>query len=220
MEAVICLNADPVIAVGNITKLKQFPAFRTSKLADGLPTDFPMLRCPIAAEDAHFIPTGLIKYRMSFGCLPVNNLSLLTMQFQINGVQIYWLVDLADPEVWAAYDVWKEAGRLPILLDFEDGNERDCTFCVPEIPRQHLSFEQLRAHKRIPAADSVWKTMTTLSVSGLLPRVAVSVLPDVCLERVLVNVLATKRVEPFVKGRLHGAKRKATVQLSDRRAQS
>ncbi|REG51066.1 hypothetical protein B0G80_7550 [Paraburkholderia sp. BL6669N2] len=199
MKAVISLNTDPVIAVGDITELKQFPAFRASKLADGLQADFPMLRCPIAAEDAHFVPTGVIRYRTTFGCLPVNNLSLLTIQVQINGVQIYWLADLADPEVWATYDVWKEAGRLPILLDFDEDNERDCTFCVPEIPRQHLAFEQLRTHKGIPTADSVWKTMATLSVSGFLPRVAVSMLPDVRLERVLVNVLATKRVEPFVK---------------------
>jgi hypothetical protein len=211
MEAVISLNTDPFIAVGDITKLEQFPEFRTSKLADGLPADFPMLRCPIANEDAKFIPTSVIRYRMNFACLPANNLPVMTMLFQINGAQIYWLADLTDPEVWAAYDRWKEAGRLPILLDFDEGNERDCTLCVPEIPRQRLAFEGLRGYDKNPPADYVWKTMATISASGVLRHLAVSVLPDVRLERVLVNLLATNRVQPFVKGRLHDAKPKTTV---------
>ncbi|CAN7543968.1 hypothetical protein [Caballeronia sp. LjRoot31] len=211
IEAAISLNTDPVIAVGVISQLEQFPASRNTNLARDLPADFPMLRCPIATEDAHLIPADISKYRVSFKCVPVNNLLLLSIQVQIEGVQIHWLADLADPEVWAAYDMWKEAGRMPMLLRFDQGSERDCMFCVPEIPRQHLAFEQLRTQKKIPAADYVWKTMVTLSVTGILPRLAVSLLPDVCLKRVLVSVLATHRAEPFVKGRLQGAKQNSTI---------
>ena len=211
MEAVISLNTDPITAVGEITKLERFPAFRTSKLAEGLPADFPMLRCSIATKDAHFIPVGVINYRMSFGELSTVGAPLMTMQFQINGVQIYWLADLTDPEVWAAYDKWKCAGRVPILLDFDEGNERDCTLCVPGIPRQRSRFGKLRKRDEIPAAAYVWITMETVSASELLQYNAESVLPDFRLERVLVNLLATKRLAPFFKGRLRDAKPKITV---------
>lgn len=210
MEAAFSLNTDPFMAVGNLTKLEQFRGFRTSKLAEGLPADFPMLCCPIAAEDADFIPFGVIRYRMGFGGVPALGSQLMAMLVQINGTQIYWLADPTDPEVWAAYDKWTRAGRVPISLDFDEGNERECTFCVPEVPRRS-GLQDLRVHAGQPPTDYVWKTMVTLSASGLLQRQATTILPEVRLERVLVNLLVTKRLEPYVKGRLHDVKPKVTV---------
>lgn len=212
MEAVISLDTAPIAAVGQITKLEQFPAFRASKPAEGLPPDFPMLRCPIATKDAHFVPVSVMHYRMSFYEISEVGAPLMAMQFQINGVQIYWLADLTDPEVWAAYDKWKCAGRVPILLDFEEGNKRDCSLCVPEIPTKPSRFGELRRHDEIPAAAYVWITMETVAASESLQYGAVSVLSDFPLQRVLVNLLATKRLKPFFEGRLHGAKPKATAQ--------
>src|SRR6266702_3907199 len=210
MEAVISRNAGSVAAVGGITKLEQFPAFRTSKLAEGLPADFPMLRCPIADKDAHFIPVDDIHYRMRFCEISEMGAPLMAMLFQINGVQIYWLADLEAPEVWAAYDKWKCAGRVPILLDFDERNERDCTLCVPEIPMQPSPVGEPPRQDEIPAAAYVWLTMETVVASDVLQYGSVSGIADFRLERVLVNLLATKRLEPFFEGRLHGAKPKAT----------
>ncbi|HIH2750527.1 hypothetical protein L3V59_39350 [Burkholderia aenigmatica] len=208
MEAVFSLNADSLIAVGSLSKLKKFQA---SKLAKGLSADFPMLCCPIAAEDAHFISSGATRCGMGFGTIPAFGSPLMTMRLQLNGTQIYWLADLTDPEVWAAYDKWKRAGRVPISLDFDEGSQQECIFCVPEISRQRSDLEPLRVHAGKPLTDYVWKTMVTLAASGLLQRQAASDLSDVRLERVLVNLLVTKRLEPFVKGRLNDTKPQITV---------
>ncbi|CAN7544574.1 hypothetical protein [Caballeronia sp. LjRoot31] len=214
MEALNSLNAAQSFAVGDITNLQQLSEFDTSEWADGLPADFPVLRCPIATDGANFLPTGAIRYEMNIACLPANDLPVMTMLLQLNDVQIYWLADFTDPEVRAAYDKWKEAGRLPVLLDFNQSKKRDCTLCVAEISRERLEFEDLHGFKKNAPADYVWKIMTTIADSGLLQHVAVSVLPDFPLERMLVNLLATKRVEPFIKGRSHGAKPNASFPSS------
>ncbi|QSN63820.1 hypothetical protein JYK05_14675 (plasmid) [Caballeronia sp. M1242] len=208
MDAVFSLNADPFIAVGNLTKLEQFRGFATSKLAAGLPADFPMLSCPIADEDAPFIPAGVIRYRMNFGAAIGVGSPLMTMRLQINGAQIYWLADPTDPEVCAAFARWKRAGRVPISLNFDKGNERECTFCVPEISKRLSGMEDLREYAGQPLTEYVWKSMVTLSASGKLQRQATSDLPNVPLERVLVNLLVAERLAPFVRGRLHDVKPK------------
>lgn len=210
-DAVFSLNADPFIAVGNLTKLKQFRGFATSKLAAGLPPDFPMLSCPIADEDASFIPAGVIRYRMNFGAAIGVGSPLMTMRLQINGAQIYWLADPTDPEVCAAFARWKRAGRVPISLDFDAGNERECTFCVPEISKSLSGLEDLREYAGQPLTEYVWKSMVTLSASGKLQRQATTDISDIRLERVLVNLLVTKRLAPFVKGRLHDTKPKSGI---------
>ncbi|REG51063.1 hypothetical protein B0G80_7547 [Paraburkholderia sp. BL6669N2] len=214
MEALISLDAAPSFAVGDITNLQQLSEFNTSELADGLPADFPVLRCPIPTDGASFLPTGDIRYEMNIACLPANDLPVMTMLLQLNDVQIYWLADFTDPEVRAAYNRWKEAGRLPVLLDFNEGNKRDCTLCVPEISRKRLEFEDLHGFKKDAPADYVWKIMTKIADSGLLQHVAVSVLPEFRLESMLVNLLATKRVEQLIKGRSHGAKPNANFTSS------
>ncbi|ABO57317.1 hypothetical protein QZM46_32225 [Burkholderia vietnamiensis] len=204
MEAVIPLNIDPFIAVGHLTRLGQF---QTSKQTKDLSADFPMLSCPIAAADAHFVPSvGGVSCGMGFGNVSAFGSPLITMRLQLNGTQIYWLADLTDPEVWAAYDRWKRVGRVPISLNFDASSKRECVFCVPEVSRKPSGLEELRIHAGKPLTDYVWETMITLSTSGLLQCQATTDLPDVRLECVLVNVLVTKRLEPFVRGRLHDTK--------------
>ncbi|WP_261540135.1 hypothetical protein [Burkholderia multivorans] len=204
MEAFIPLNIDLSIAVGSLSTLGQF---QTSKQAEGLSADFHRLSCPIAVEDAHFVPSaGGVRYSMGFGNVSAFGSPLMTMRLQLNGTQIYWLADATDPEVWAAYERWKRAGRVPISLNFDASNKRECVFCVPEVPRKPSSLEELRGHAGKPLTDYVWETMMTLSTTGLLQYQATTDLPDVRLECVLVNLLVTKRLEPFVKGRLHDTK--------------
>lgn len=212
MEAFIPLNIDQFIAVGSLTKLGQF---QTSEQAKGLSADFPMLSCPIAAEDAHLVSfVGGVRCGMGFGNVSVLGSPLMTMRLQLNGTQIYWLADLTDPEVWAAYDRWKRAGRVPISLNFDASNKRECVFCVPEVSRKPSGLEKLRVHAGKPLTNYVWETMMALSTSGLLQCQATTDLPDVRLECVLVNLLVTKRLEPFVKGRLHDTKPKTAMPSS------
>lgn len=109
----------------------------------------------------------------------------------------------------------KQAKGLPADFPMLNcSNMRECVFCVPEVSRKPSGLEKLRAHAGKPLTDYVWETMMTLSTSGLLQCQATTDLSDVQLECVLVNLLVMKRLEPFVKGRLHDTKPKIAMPSS------
>jgi hypothetical protein len=51
-----------------------------------------------------------------FGCIHVDDCPLLTMRLQIGALQLYWLADPSDPEVWKTIDLWKKVGQAGFAL--------------------------------------------------------------------------------------------------------
>ncbi|MCF1369325.1 hypothetical protein ACN8ZM_25865 [Burkholderia aenigmatica] len=199
MEATVHLTLDAgFVAIGHLNKLRDYR--EGLKSAKGLPDDLPVLTCPVAEEDTHRFSGPNFEICFGFGTTEVFGIRLMTIRLQLGGTQLYWLADLTDPEVWSAYDMWKRVGRAPIALLLESGNNVSCKFVVQEVSGEPTRMENFRVYAGKPVSGDVWKTMVFLSKSGLMEMQATTDIPGEPLTHVLVNLLLTKRLEPFVGG--------------------
>ncbi|KVM68023.1 hypothetical protein WJ61_01590 [Burkholderia ubonensis] len=210
MAAIVPLRTDSCIAVGSLSNLGEY---WNSKFVNGLPADFPMLDCPVERVDAHCLSFHDIRTSMCFGHIKQFGTPIMTIRLQLGSTQFYWLADMTDPEVWRAYDKWKYARRVPIALESDDCNQLQSRFCVLDVSGEWSSMEEFRIYAGKPLSEDVWKAMVTLSVSGLIQLGAKTDIPGVQLEHVFVNVLLTKRLEPFLERRLRSAMPRAILPM-------
>ena len=189
---------EPMVAVGRLEKLR---TLRTaSSPATGLPGDIPVLTCPIAARDAQCLASNYRHASLGFGRIQLEEGILMTIRLQLGEIQVYWVAEMTDPEIWAAIDMWKRVRRVPIAFKVESGDQWRVKFCTPEISSGKLSNEQFRTPDREPTAHT-WHGLASLAGSGLLQMGATSDIPGVGLRRVFVSALLTERLEPFTKQR-------------------
>lgn len=167
--------------------------------ARGLPGNLPVLSCPISEEQKHLLGSQGGKSNLGFGCINLADGSKLhTIRFQTGGLQFYWVADMVDPEVWAAIDMWRTVGRMPLLFRIENGKDWDAKFGVIGGPTGSLRNEVFRSGAN--SEPSAWTVtqMLRLVASGILQQEATSDIPGVPLRHVFVNVLVTERVRKFI----------------------
>ncbi|WP_432260858.1 hypothetical protein [Cupriavidus sp. TMH.W2] len=167
--------------------------------ARGLPGNLPVLTCPISEEQKHLLESLGGKSVLGFGCINLfGGSKLKTIRFQMGGLQFYWVADMVDPEVWAAIDMWRTVGRMPLLFRIENGEDWDAKFCVIGGPTGTLSNEAFRnGANRGPSATTVTQLLRLVS-SGILEEQATTDIEGVPLRHVFVNALVTKRVSQFI----------------------
>lgn len=167
--------------------------------ARGLPGNLPVLSCPISEGQKHLLGSQDGRSNLGFGCINLGDGSKLqTIRFQMGGLQFYWVADMVDPEVWAAIDMWRTVGSMPLLFRIENGKDWDAKFGVISGPTGSLRNEAFRS-----AVDSVSTASTVTGLfrlvsSGRLQAEATTDIPGVPLRHVFVNVLVTERVRQFV----------------------
>jgi hypothetical protein len=198
MKGMNVLDNEPMVAVGRLEKL--WTLRKGSSPATGLPGDIPVLTCPIAASDALCLESNNRQSCFGFGRIQLDESVLMTIRLQLGAVQVYWVAEMTDPEIWAAIDMWKGVRRVPIAFKVEAGDRWRIKFCTPEITSKKLSNEQYRTLDREPSAHT-WHGLASLVGSGLLQMGATSDIPGLALRRVFVNALLTERLEPFTKER-------------------
>ena len=210
MEATVHLTLDAgFVALGHLADIRDFR--EGLKSAKGLPDNLPVLTCPVAEEDAHHFSGRNFEICFGFGTMEVLGIPLMTIRLQLGGTQVYWLADLTDPEVWSAYDMWKRVGLAPIALLLESGNNGSCKFVVQHVSGEPTSMENSRVYAGKPVSEDTWKTMVFLSKSGWMQMQATTDIPGVPLTHMLVNLLLTKRLKPFVGGPSYVTKPKIVV---------
>jgi len=198
MKATSVFDAEGLVAVGTLEKLQ---SLRTKlNQAAGLPGDIPVLTCPVAATDAHCLASNYGQSSFGFGRMQLEDGMLMTIRLQLGDLQIYWLAEMTDPEVWAAIDMWRRARRVPIGFKVDAGDQRRVKFCAPEVPLGKLDNEQFRTPDREPTAHT-WHGIASLAGSGVLQTGATSDIPTVPLRRVFVNAVLTERLQPFTNDR-------------------
>jgi hypothetical protein len=113
---------------------------------------------------------------------------------QVNDVQIYWLTDMLDPEVWAAIDKWRKAKEALVQFNVrgEPGEPGHSVFLKPGVPRGTYRNEQFR-NGLAPSPQHIWDGMVALAQSGILEQQAESDIEGIPLRRVFVNLLFTER---------------------------
>lgn len=167
--------------------------------ARGLPGNLPVLSCPISEEQKHLLESSGGKSVLGFGCINlVGGSKLKTIRFQMGGLQFYWVAEMVDPQVWAAIDMWRTVGRMPLLFRIENGQDWDAKFCVTGGPTGALRNEAFWSGANPgPSATAVTQLLRLVS-SGILQEQATTDIPGVPLRHVFVNVLVTERVRKFI----------------------
>ncbi|MGF6757361.1 hypothetical protein [Paraburkholderia sp. GAS42] len=129
------------------------------------------------------------------GCFQADDCILLTMRLQVGALQIYWLADASDPEVWKTTDSWKKGGKAGFALIQDKG----AAFIPWDISGPQNGVEQFRGECGKQKASQFLRAATTLAGSGRVHHQATTDIPGVPLEHVLVNVLMTDRLMEVVK---------------------
>jgi hypothetical protein len=122
-----------------------------------------------------------------------------SIRVQVNDVQIYWLTDMTDPEVWAAIDKWRKAKQALVQFNVrgQPGEPGHSVFLKPGVPQGIYRNEEFR-NRPAPSARQLWSGMSALAQSGILEQQAESDIEGITLRRVFVNLLLTERFKPCV----------------------
>ncbi|MDN7894245.1 hypothetical protein QZM93_37210 [Burkholderia cepacia] len=193
-------GGERAVSIGTLEELQSFPVHWKWKQAAGMPGNIPVLTCPISMEDYHYLSSNQGRSNFGFGRVQLSNGMLMTIRMQLRGLQVYWLAEMTDPEIWRAIKMWQQAKRVPIVFKIDAGDGWDVTFCAHEIPEEKLSNEDFRTPDREPTWHT-WHSLATVAGSGLMQKQATTDIEGVPLWRVLVNAMLTKRLERFINER-------------------
>lgn len=198
MKGIEMFDTNPsLIALGRLEPLNSFDS--RPKQSIGMPRDTPVLTCPIAAVDAECFSMKNADVNFGFGTIQLQAGLVQSIRVQVHDVQIFWLADMTDPEVWAAIDKWRQAKHAPVLFNVrgEPGEHGRSVFLKAGVPLGTYRNERFR-NELMPPAEHIWKGMAELVDSGILQRQAETDIEGIPLRRVFVNLLFTERFKPYV----------------------
>jgi len=198
MKGIAVFDMTPsLIAMGRLESLSSLDW--RPKASIGLPADMPVMTCPVAAVDADCFRIQNADVNFGFGTIQLKAGLVQSIRVQVNDVQIFWLADMTDPEVWSAIDKWRRAKNALVQFEVrgEPGEKGHSVFLKPGVPRGSYRNEQFRDMPP-PPAERIWRAMTDLADSGMLQQQAESDIEGIPLRRVFVNVLLSERFKPCV----------------------
>ncbi|RQM47135.1 hypothetical protein EHZ19_15895 [Paraburkholderia bannensis] len=173
-----------------------------NRIASKVKRDVPVLTCPLETADLAAIQSRRVGSCFGYGSMQVGDARLLTLRLQLGGVQIYWLADLTDADVWTAMDQWQKQQFVPYVFEVDNGSrERLAAFGKAEIGPKAPIIGQFRNQISADAPAGMWDSLAGTAASGLVHLQASTDIRGIPLERVLVNVLVTKRYEALVQGK-------------------
>jgi hypothetical protein len=124
---------------------------------------------------------------------------LQSIRVQLNDVQIFWLTDMTDPEVWDTIEKWRKAKEALIKFDVR-GQLRELgqpLFLKAGVPQDTYRNEQFR-NSPAPSAQLIWDDTAALAKAGRLQQQAATDIEEIPLRRVFVSLLFTERFKPCV----------------------
>ncbi|CAL8477089.1 hypothetical protein [Caballeronia sp. S22] len=122
----------------------------------------------------------------------------MSMRYQMDDLQVNWVAQMTDPEVWSAIDSWTRIGKVVILFAIHeaDGSRRGL-ICSVDIETHRLTNEKFRYPEEAPTVRA-WQQMASLVRLGILQLGATSDIEGVSLRHVLTGVLVTDRLEAVI----------------------
>ncbi|MFM0009102.1 hypothetical protein [Paraburkholderia sediminicola] len=157
----------------------------------GMPAETPVLTAALDASTAdNFVECG------ADGTLTFGNFetaSSVYIRFRYQDIEIYWLVDISDPEVWEALDKWKAVGRVPIQFYAPGSEQKQSKLEIVDMPSDTEPFGPGRCAIGEQPTSFTWDGMIALAESGGLEAETLFDLPTVPFRKVVVNVLVTRR---------------------------
>ncbi len=132
---------DNVHAVGSFDLLARF--WRKPKMPKGLPLHAGALTCPMTASSLASLPPDFSPATMTFESLQLGGHPITDMALSVGDLEIHWLADAKDPDVWMYISFWKEWKVVPIVVGVEQGTDSVYRFYLPEMPNIALNPGEL-----------------------------------------------------------------------------
>jgi hypothetical protein len=130
----------------------------------GLPDDIPVLTCSINARLAEFVESCEQGGRLSFGFFETREPHFI--RWCCRDVEIYWLFDYFDPEIWEAVYKWKRAGRVPIRFEIAGAGQARYLITTAGMPPDISPFDEEHSHGGDEPTAHMWTCLTALAENG------------------------------------------------------
>ncbi|MHA7684980.1 hypothetical protein [Cupriavidus sp. PET2-C1] len=173
----------------------------------GLSDGTPVLNCSINARLSEYVASCEQGGRLSFGFFETREPHFIRWSYR--DVEIYWLIDYFDPEVWEAVYKWKRAGRVPIRFEIAGAGQARYLISTASMPPDIRPFGEPRSHGGDEPTTHMWTCLTALAenrnwqydeVSGEVYEI-----PTVPLRFSLFRVLLTRRWLAYLNRRDEGS---------------
>ncbi|QOT79899.1 hypothetical protein [Cupriavidus basilensis] len=129
-----------VHAVGTLDFLMRF--WRKSDLPAGPPPHAGALTCPVADSCWERLPQDFAPATIRFDREQVGTHPIISTKLSLGELEIVWLADAQDPDVWMAIDFWKRMKVVPIVLGVGEHGEECYRFFLPTMPADvHVTDE-------------------------------------------------------------------------------
>lgn len=135
---------------------------RAPELA-GMRDDTPVLSCKIDASLAEFIASCEEGGQLTFGWFETRQPYFIRLRYR--DVEIYWLVDHSDPEIWETVRRWTLAGRVPIRFEISGAEKRKSLIVTADMPEDTGPFERCYGGRE-EASTHMWICLTALAGNG------------------------------------------------------
>src|SRR6266702_3746571 len=141
----------------------------------GMRAETPVLTSALAASTADsFVGCG------EGGSLTFGNFepaSSVFIRLRYRDMEIYWLVDISDPEIWEAIDKWKRVGRVPIQFYASGSEQKQSKLGAVDMPSDTGSFGPSWCGIGEEPTSFIWDGMIALAESGGFQAETLSDLP-------------------------------------------
>lgn len=131
----------------------------------GMQDDTPVLTCKIDASLAEFVASCEDGGHLSFGWFETRQPHFFRLRYR--DVEVHWLVDHSDPEVWETIYRWKRAGRVPIRFEIADVAQKRFLIATANVPTDTSPFDDAHRYDggEEPGAH-MWICLTALAGNG------------------------------------------------------
>jgi len=131
----------------------------------GMRDDTPVLTCRIDGSLADFVASCEEGGQLSFGWFETRQPDFIRLRYR--DMEIYWLVDHRDPEIWETVQRWKLAGRVPIRFEVVDATQKRFHICTADMPTDTGAFDDARCYGgEEEATEHMWICLTALAGNG------------------------------------------------------
>jgi hypothetical protein len=164
-------------AVGTLDLLARF--WREPEMPAGLLPYTLALTCPVPASSLEGLPRDSSKATVSFERIQMGPHPAIAMRLVLGDIEVVWLADAQDADVWMAIDFWKEAKVVPVVLGFEEHGEERYRFFFPTMLPGVFPKEALFGWADGRGDAELWTSMIAFSEShgAAFPLVSARVPP-------------------------------------------
>jgi hypothetical protein len=192
-DATVFVGNDELFQFGTLLPLWAFKP-RPAQTS-GLPDSTPMLTCAVTNDEADCLETACSDSYFTFEWVKTDDFISLNICLYLGDTRVYWVVDISDPDVYEAIELWKRAGKVPIAFFARDGEVQRQLYHIAPMPPFNPKVGTYWSEPCHEPTARRWEAMTELlNAWRRLPDIT-EVIVGTPLRHAMGNVLLTKRWE-------------------------